>query len=167
MAKFVTHIALYCKDLERSVEWYQSVLGLKIMAESKGKFTGMTFGEKHHDFALVQAPPDFGDPVVKKAGLYHISIDTGSRDNSFEIYDRFVKQGGTVDKAINHRVGYGIYIRDPDLNLIELWDELYKSYEEANATIPHFDPPFSENPIGWPFDIDTAYEEWKSRRDGK
>ncbi len=162
--KFVTHVALYCQDLQKSIDWYEHVFGMKVTASSPGRFAAITFGERHHDLALIQAPDDFGPPEVKKAGLYHISIDTGSFDNSMRIYERAMEMGTSFEKAIDHRIGHGIYIRDPDLNLIELWSESYPSYAEAIASIPQMDPPFTENPIGWYLNIDDVYNKWKKEQ---
>jgi catechol-2,3-dioxygenase len=165
MTNFITHVALYCRDLQKSIDWYDHVFGMKIIASSPGRFAALSFGEKHHDVALVQAPDDFGPPEVKKAGLYHVSIDTGSFDNSMRAYERAMEMGATAEKAIDHRLGHGIYIRDPDLNLIELWSESFPSYAEAIDSLPQLDPPFSENPVGWHLNIDEVYDEWKKAQD--
>jgi len=137
---------------------------MKIIASSPGRFAALSFGEKHHDLALVQAPADFGPPEIKKAGLYHISIDTGSFDNSMRAYERTLDLHATVEKVIDHRLGHGIYIRDPDLNLIELWSESYPSYAEAIDSISKMDPPFPENPVGWYLNIDDVYKKWKEEQ---
>ena len=165
MAKFITHVALYCTDLQKSIDWYDHVFGMKIIASSPGRFAAMSFGEKHHDLALVQAPDDFGPPDVKRAGLYHVSIDTGSFDASMRAYERAMALGVKAEKAIDHRLGHGIYILDPDLNMIELWSESYPSYDEAIASLSEMDPPFSENPVGWYLNIDDLYNEWKQAQD--
>ncbi|MEM6626382.1 MAG: VOC family protein [Pseudomonadota bacterium] len=162
MTPFVTHIALYCQDLDKTVDWYKKVFHVKTIANSPGRFAALSFGEKHHDFALVQRPEGFGPPVIEKAGLYHFAIDTGSFDNSMRIYGRALEQMGDAEKAIDHRVGTGIYIRDPDLNLVELWSEHYPTYAQAIASIPEMDPPFEENPIGFPLNASEIYEKWLS-----
>lgn len=163
--KFITHLALYCSDLETSVDWYRQVFDMKVIASSPGRFAAISFGEKHHDLALVQAPDTFGPPEVKRAGLYHFAVDTGSFDNSMRIYGRAKALGGSAEKAIDHRLGMGVYVRDPDQNLVELWSETYGSYAEGIATLPKMDPPFSENPIGWPFDAEDAYAKWLAEQD--
>lgn len=164
MKPFITHVALYCEDLNKTLDWYLNVFEMSIVASSPGRFAAISFGEKHHDFALVQRPDGFGAPVVEKVGLYHIAVDTGSFDNSMRIYGRAmaVDENASAEKAIDHRLGKGVYIRDPDLNLVELWSESYPSYAKAIAQIPDLDPPFEENPIGWPIDISEVYAKWQS-----
>lgn len=151
--KFITHVALYCRDLEFSSSWYQRLLGMKVQASAPGRFSALSFGHKHHDLALVQAPKEFADPQRGQVGLYHISIDTGSFEESVDIYRRAMAENNEFVKAIDHRVGHGIYLRDPDGNIIELWSEVYPSMEEAVAQLDKFDPPFAQNPIGYPLDI--------------
>lgn len=162
MTPFTTHVALYCADVQKTADWYVDVFGMRVLASSPGRFVALSFGEKHHDLALVQAPAEFGPPQIKKVGLYHFAIDTGSFDNSMRVYERALAAGMSAEKAIDHRLGKGIYVRDPDQNLVELWSESYPTYAEGIATIPEMDPPFEENPIGWPMDAAEIFEKWKS-----
>ncbi len=154
--RFITHVALYCRNLDRSVAWYCDVLGMTVKASAPGRFAAVAFGQKHHDFALVQAPPGFADPSTQRVGLYHIAIDTGSFAASVELYKRAQAASSEFVKAIDHRLGKGIYLRDPDGNILELWSESYPTMAEALAGLETLDPPFHENPIGYPLDIDAV-----------
>jgi len=161
MTKFVTHVALYCRDLDKSAAWYRRVFEMKVLAEAPGRFAALSFGERHHDFALVQAPPEFRDPAPPRIGLYHIAVDTGSFAESLAIFKRARAENAEFVKAIDHRVGNGIYIRDPDGNILELWSEIYATMAEAIASIAKMDPPFQENPIGFPLDIEETVRTGK------
>lgn len=166
MVKFVTHVALYCGDVNKTSKWYQNVFGMKVLAEAPNHFAALSFGEKHHDLALVQAPPAFGRAEIKRVGLYHFAVDTGSFDSSMRIYERAMQAGALFEKAIDHRVGKGVYVRDPDLNLVELWSEHYPTYAAAVQSLSEMSPPFAENPIGYPLVIDEIYRTWKSSQPG-
>lgn len=154
--KFVTHVALYCRDLQRSVDWYCKVFGMTVRAAAPGRFAALSFGHKHHDFALVQAPAEFADPAPSRVGLYHIAIDTGGFEESVALYRKAREAGSAFVKAIDHRLGNGIYVRDPDGNILELWSESYASMADALAALQTLDPPFEQNPIGYPLDIDAV-----------
>lgn len=154
--KFITHVALFCAELDRSVRWYSDVLGMRVMAQSPGRFAAMSFGHKHHDLALVQAPPEFAPPDPPRVGLYHVSVDVGSFAESLALYDRAMQAQSPFVKAIDHRVGNGIYVRDPDGNIIELWSEAYATMTEALGSMESMDPPFEENPVGFPLDIEAS-----------
>ncbi len=161
--KFITHIALYVGDLERSIRWYEDVMGMKINASSPGRFAAVSFGYRHHDLALVQAPPDYKPVDTDRVGVYHMAIDTGSFDNSMRIYGK-ARELGMLDfvKATDHRLGVGIYLRDPDGNIIELWSEYHKRMDDAIASIDKMDPPFEENPIGFPMDMEETWRKWSA-----
>jgi catechol-2,3-dioxygenase len=154
--KFVTHVALYCRDLARSVAWYCDVLGMSVKASAPGRFAAVSFGHKHHDFALVQAPAEFADPAPPQVGLYHVAIDTGGFEESVALLRRAKAVNSVFVKGIDHRLGIGIYVRDPDGNVIEFWSETYATMEEAIAKIATLDPPFAVNPIGYPLDIEAV-----------
>ena len=52
-----THIALFVKDPFASAPWYEDVLGMQVTARG-AQWVFLSFGTKHHDIALIQAPPD-------------------------------------------------------------------------------------------------------------
>lgn len=160
--RFITHVALYCQNVATSKQWYQDVLGMSVVAESEGKFCALSFGEKHHDIALAKAPNDTGRTVYGNVGLYHISIDVGSYEDSLRIYQKAQAKNSEFVKIVNHRLGRGVYVRDPDGNVIEMWSEAYPSYKEAIASIETFSPSFEDNPIGYYLDIDEEISKLKA-----
>lgn len=158
---FVTHVALYCEDVAKSKAWYIEVLGMKVHAESEGVFCALSFGEKHHDIALAKAPNQTGRTTLGNVGLYHISIDVGSYQQSLRLYKKADAFGSEFVKIIDHRLGSGVYVRDPDGNIIELWSERMATYGEAIAAIDKLEPSFEENPIGYYLDIDEELRKLK------
>jgi len=132
---------------------------MNVVAQAPGRFAALSFGHRHHDVALVQAPPNFGDPQPPQVGLYHVSVDTGSFDESLRLLERARSLQSPFVKAIDHRVGTGIYVRDPDGNVIEFWAESYPTMGEAVASLATMDPPFEVNPIGFPMDIEASLRE--------
>jgi len=165
--KFITHVALFCQDVDASKKWYQDVLGMKVIAESKGRFCALSFGERHHDIALAKAPIDSGRTTQGNVGLYHISIDVGTYDDSLDVFERAKAAGAEFVKVVDHRVGRGVYVRDPDGNVLELWSESYPSYAEAIDSIAEMDPSFEENPIGFYLDIDEEVRKHRRSPDSR
>lgn len=162
--KFFTHVALYCRDVNKAIDWYTKVLGMRVHASAPGRFAALSFGYRHHDLALVQAPPEFKDPQRQQVGLYHFAVDTGSFDESMRIFERAKALDSEFVKAIDHRIGNGVYVRDPDGNMIELWSEAHDTMEEAVASLGSLKEDFKTNPIGFPLDIDATVAEKKPVR---
>lgn len=159
---FITHVALYCQDVAISRRWYVNVLGMKIMGEAEGKFCALSFGEKHHDIALAKAPNNTGDTVHGDVGLYHISVDVGTYRDSLEYYKKAMGEGTEFLKIIDHRLGRGVYVRDPDGNVIEFWSEAHESYSEAIGSVKSFNPSFETNPVGYYLDIEEEIRKLDS-----
>ncbi len=154
--KFFTHVALYCRDVNKTKDWYCQVFGMNVNASAPGRFAALSFGYKHHDLALVQAPAEFQDPQPPRVGLYHFAVDTGSFEESMRIFERAKALESEFVKAIDHRIGNGIYVRDPDGNMIELWNEAHATMDEAVASLHGLKEEFEVNPIGFPLDIDAT-----------
>ena len=76
-----------------------------------------------------------------------------------KLYQKAMEQDSEFVKVIDHRVGKGVYVRDPDGNILEFWSERFPSYEEAIDAIGKFEPSFEENPIGYFLEIDEEVEK--------
>ena len=64
--------------------------------------------------------------------------------------------------TVNHGWISGIYYRDPDNNLVEVFFEHFSTAEEFKQNIS---PDFEDEPIGTNMDIEVLYEMFKSGAD--
>lgn len=144
----VGHIGIHVSDVDRSIEFYRKVLGLKVT----GKWAPPDFirpicfmrcEELHHDVVLFQLPDDVDRSNLNTTdswhrgdvGLDHIAFQVDSREDwllaldhvrscGIEIVDGPVVHGGESDHKLSFKGGSGshaFYFLDPDGNRIEIY----------------------------------------------
>jgi catechol 2,3-dioxygenase len=117
----VGHVVLRVENLDRALPFYCGVLGLRDVARrdfGEGPMAFLSTGNTHHDVALVETgPAGSGRPA-----LHHFALKVGdSLDDLSRVRDDLARQGVPVHMALDHRVSQGLYVSDPDGNLIELY----------------------------------------------
>jgi len=119
----IGHVHLKVADLDRSLEFYQGVLGFEIVSRTPGAVF-LSAGGYHHHIALNVWHSRGGSPPPPSAtGLYHVAILYPTRAALGAAVKRVLAAGITLDGASDHGVSNAIYLRDPDGNGIELyWD---------------------------------------------
>lgn len=137
----IGHIVLRVEDLDAALAFYRGVLGLTEVARrdfGEGPMAFLSAGHSHHDIALIAANP----PVPGPGPLHHFALKVG---DSLQVL-RQVKQaleasGVVVHIALDHWVSQGIYISDPDGNLIELYvDADEASWRRDPSLVANSDP---------------------------
>ena len=118
-----THVAIYVRDPQASGRWYGEVLGMEQVA-SEPRWTFMSFGQKHHDIALIKAqtPAELGT-----IGLQHYGLEiAGDLDDLRRLYGMLLRRGIPIVKTTDHKAGIGVYFTDPDGNRLEFFYEVEK-----------------------------------------
>lgn len=119
----LAHVVFYVRDLDRSVEFYTSAVGLEL----KGRIFHdqaaiLTGGSTHHELLLIEVGDAPGSPHGRRIGLYHTGWKVGdSLAELKEAYRRIVDAGYEIDGMSDHTVSQSIYLKDPDGNEIELF----------------------------------------------
>ena len=117
------HIAYYVRDLERSVAFYQKVVGLSLVARIfKGRAAVLSGGGCHHELLLIQVTTGDSPLTGRRIGLYHTGWRVGDTLNDLRAaLDRAQFHGTPVEGAADHKVIFSLYLRDPDGNEVELF----------------------------------------------
>jgi catechol 2,3-dioxygenase len=139
-----THVALYVRDPIASGAWYGDVLGMEQVA-SEPRWTFMSFGQKHHDIALIKAqtPAELGT-----IGLQHYGLEIeGGLDELRRLYGMLLARNVPVVKTTDHKVGYGLYFTDPDGHRFEFFLETVHDDDEGKRVLGHYNAPSD------PFDL--------------
>jgi catechol 2,3-dioxygenase len=138
----VGHLVLRVRDLDRALAFYTSVLGLREVARrdfGEGPMVFLSSGNSHHDVALVEA----GETGRSRGdGLHHFALKVGNSLADLAAARVVLDaEGIPVHMALNHRVSQGLYVSDPDGNLIELYvDAPEQIWREDPTLVANSDP---------------------------
>ena len=140
----VGHVVLKVRDLERAVQFYRDVLGLKEVA--RGSFgRPMAFfsaGENHHDIAVIEVGPEAPRAEPGGGGLYHVALKIGTTLDELRAAKAHLEAHGITRLGVmNHRVSQSIYLNDPDGNGLELYVDADPSiWRNDPASVAHAEP---------------------------
>jgi catechol 2,3-dioxygenase len=117
----VGHVVLKVRSLERAVQFYGTVLGLKEVGRLGHKMAFFAAGSNHHDLAVLEVGEGAALPDRGAVGLYHVALKIGDSIAVLRQAKAHLEAHGVRILGIsNHRVSQSIYLADPDGNGLEL-----------------------------------------------
>jgi catechol 2,3-dioxygenase len=137
----IGYVSLNVSDIQRSLEFYQSVLGFR-KVRNKSPTTDrvlLSSGETQSSapmLELVQARQTGSNSVIpRRAGLYHFAILLPERKNLADtlLYLSDKQDQVHFDGLADHLVSEAIYIRDPDFNGVEIYSDRPRSEWKWNG----------------------------------
>ena len=117
-ATYVGSVRLRVESVERSLRFYQDLLGFKILRQESNS-AALTADGKTELLSLVQ-PEGIKPKQERRAGLYHFAILLPDRSHLAWLVNHLAK-GGVRFGSANHLVSEAIYFEDPDGNGIEVY----------------------------------------------
>lgn len=133
---YVSEVGIKVKDLQKSVEFYQDVIGLKVLEQTKSK-ASLTADGKTSILSLEQ-------PVIplpkqgRTAGLFHLAILLPDRA-ALSQFLRHVYEIGYPMGAGDHLVSEAFYLEDIDGNGIEVYHDRPSKEWEWNGDLVKMD----------------------------
>lgn len=118
----IGHVHLTVSDLERSLAFYQGILGFEITQWYGSSAVFLSAGGYHHHIGLNTWAGEGAPPVPPgHAGLYHFAILFPTRKELAQAFQRLRDAGYPITGAADHGVSEAIYLNDPDNIGIELY----------------------------------------------
>lgn len=137
----LNHAVLRVRDLDRSLAFYNDVLGLETIARAGNAMAFMRApgSENHHDLGLARVGPNAPAPNERGVGLYHLAWEVDEIESLREARDA-LERYGTFSGASDHGATKSIYGYDPDGNEFEvMWmvpRDRWGEYDRAAPTAP-------------------------------
>ncbi len=116
---FVKDIVLKVTNINRSIKFYTSIMGLSLI-KKKGKLASLTADGFSPIITLIE-PEDIIAKVPRRTGLYHFAILLPSRYHLGLFLKNIRDQDYPIIGGSNHGVSEAIYLEDPDGNGIEVY----------------------------------------------
>lgn len=156
-AKFA-HFVVRVRDLERSIAWYQAVLGMELVHRD-ASLAFLTYDDEHHRLALAQTPVA-ADAPAGAPGVDHVAYTLSSLGDLLATYKRLAAKGILPAWPVNHGLTTSLYYQDPDGVRVEFQVENFPTKAELQGYMRS--EAFARNPIGVPFDPEDLARRYES-----
>lgn len=118
----IGHVHLKVANLERSLEFYQGLLGFELRTLYGSQAAFISAGGYHHHIGLNTWQSKDAPPASRHGvGLYHTAILYPTRKDLAIIFERLLKASYPLTGASDHGVSEALYLDDPDGNGVELY----------------------------------------------
>jgi len=118
----IGHIHLRVADIDRSLAFYQGVLGFQLMQRFGSSAAFLSAGGYHHHIGLNTWESKGGRPPPHgTTGLFHAAILYPDRASLGDALRRLDRAGIALDGSADHGVSEALYLHDPDHNGLELY----------------------------------------------
>jgi len=137
----LNHAVLRVRDIERSIAFYEAVLGLETIARQGGimAFMRAPGSANHHDLGLFRVGANAAAPDERGVGLYHLAWEIDKIEDLREAAQT-LERLGALSGASDHGATKSIYGYDPDGNEFEImWlvpHDAWGEYENSAPTRP-------------------------------
>jgi glyoxylase I family protein len=121
------HVTLICADVERSVGFYRTLLGMRVVKQTVNEddraARHLFFGdEEGRPGTLITCLeyPELDEGVVGRGSTHHIALTVGSEEELGAWRDYLQSRGVPCTDVMDRTYFKSLYLRDPDGHLIEL-----------------------------------------------
>jgi catechol 2,3-dioxygenase len=116
---FVSHVHLKVADLQRSLLFYQQIIGFQVIEQTEKKAILSADGKT--PLVTIEQPENIRPKQPRTTGLYHFALLLPSRSDLAKVVEHFIKIGYPLQGASDHLVSEALYLADPDGNGIEIY----------------------------------------------
>ena len=117
------HVRLRTGNLDRAIDFYQRVIGLKIL-ERHSDTVSLSAAESQTAILILTADASAVRRPLRATGLYHLAIRYPTRRELAHSLVRLVAANCSISGGSDHQFGASIYLDDHDGNGVELYFDL-------------------------------------------
>lgn len=118
----INHLVLRVRDVDRTIAFYQGVLGMDIVGRMGNAGVFFKFTDNHHDLACFALGEGAEGPYDDQVGMYHVALEVATLEELVAARDELARVGALVGMS-DHGVSKSLYVKDPDGNELEiLWN---------------------------------------------
>ncbi|MFC2949520.1 VOC family protein [Virgibacillus sediminis] len=115
---FVSHVNIKVEDLQRSLQYYQEVIGFDILEKTSSTAKLTTDGKT--SILSLEQPENVIPKQGRTTGLYHFALLLPEKRDLANIVVHLVNKGIRFGSS-DHLVSEALYLHDPDGNEIEIY----------------------------------------------
>ncbi|HWO97280.1 MAG TPA: VOC family protein [Bacillus sp. (in: firmicutes)] len=118
---FVSQVHLNVQDLQRSLDFYQNIIGLKALEQTERKAVLTADGQT--PLVIIEQPENVIPKQRRTTGLYHYALLLPSRADLAKFILHMIKTQYPLQGGSDHLVSEALYLADPDGNGIEIYSD--------------------------------------------
>ncbi|WP_051556306.1 VOC family protein [Alkalihalobacterium bogoriense] len=115
----IGYVELQVSDLDRSLTFYQELIGFQVLERDEKTAKLTTDGMVPH--LLLKEEESFVERPLKSTGLYHFAIVVPTREDLALSIVHLLEAGYPIQGASDHQYSEAVYLADPDSNGIEIY----------------------------------------------
>lgn len=116
----VTSVELMVKDINVSLNFYQNVLGMKLLEQNNKTYH---LGTEDSKPLIKLVENKFAQPKIRSTGLYHFALLMPERKHLGQLINHFIAIKQYITGGSDHGVSEALYLNDPDGNGIEIYTD--------------------------------------------
>jgi catechol 2,3-dioxygenase len=122
----IGHVVLKVRELARSRQFYNEVLGLDVMFEIPGMAFLASNRRDHHEIGLMEVGAGAEEPKGRQVGLAHVAFRLKDDAELIGAYRELKERRVPISFTVHHGITKSVYFLDPDGNQLEVYCDVPK-----------------------------------------
>ncbi len=147
---YVEQVHLKVTNKDRALSFYQEILGLQVLKESRTMVVFTVDGKT--PILTILEPEQVTAKEARRTGLYHFALLLPTRADLAACLKHLMESGYPLQGASDHLVSEAIYLADPDGNGIEVYADRPSEKWEWSEGMVQMDTA--------PLDVEELFQQW-------